>query len=99
MCELGPVSLIPDLGKGFEGLVAEMLLSDIRPMLNEKQYGNLKGRSTSHYLIYILDTILKGLDRLGTMAILMLIEFKKSFDFVDHLSRRPSILGGRTFGS
>ena len=60
--ELRPISLTPDLGKVLEGMVAEMLLDDIRDNLDPKQYGNMKGKSTSHYLVYLIDFILKGLD-------------------------------------
>ena len=50
------VSLTQDLGKVLEGIVTRVmltLLSDIRGSIDERQYGNLKGRSTSHYLIYL----------------------------------------------
>lgn len=42
--------------------------------LDEKQYGNLKGKSAPHFLIFILVAILKGLDRLETFVTSMLQE-------------------------
>ena len=82
--ELRPVSLTPDLGKILEGFVARTILADIRPNIDRRQYGNLKGNSTSHYLIYLLDEIYRGLDQRHNIACLILIDFKKAFDFVNH---------------
>ena len=60
--DLRPLSLLPDFGKMIEGFVADLILEDIRPNLDPLQYGNLKGKSTSHYLVHLMNTILKGLD-------------------------------------
>ena len=82
-------------------MVADLLLHDIQDQLDPKQYGNIKGKSTSHYLVYLLDVILKGLDTPNTMGALLLIDFKKAFDLIDHnvainelhkMGCRPSIL-------
>ena len=82
--ELRPVSLTPVLGKVLEGMVADTIMGDILPEVDERQYGNLRGRSTTHYLIYITDLILRGIDEMHNMASLILIDFRKAFDFVDH---------------
>ena len=68
MAELRPISLTPDSGKILEDLVAEMVLEDIRNNIDPHQYGNLKGCSTSHYLIYLLDNILRGLEANNKIA-------------------------------
>ena len=54
--DLRPLTLTPDLGKILEGFVAELVLEDIRPNIDPLQYGNLKGRSTTHYLVKFIDT-------------------------------------------
>ena len=41
----------------------------------------MKGSSTSHYLIKLLN---EGLDKPNNIAILTLIDFRKAFDLVDH---------------
>ena len=84
MGDMRPVSLTSDLGKILEGFIAKIILSDIRGNIDERQYGNLKGSSTSHYLIYLLDEVLKGLDQPDTIASLVLVDFRKAFDYVDH---------------
>ncbi|XP_063594912.1 uncharacterized protein LOC134771886 [Penaeus indicus] len=95
--DLRPLSLTPDFGKILEGFVAQLVLQDIRPNLDPKQYGNLKGKSPSHYLTSFLDTILKALDKPKKIAQIVLIDFKKAFDLVryqDTLSDWDSITCG-----
>ncbi|XP_042892195.1 uncharacterized protein LOC122266485 [Penaeus japonicus] len=62
--DLRPLSLTPDFGKILEGFVAQLVLQDIRPNLDPEQYGNLKGKSPTHYMTSLLNTILKALDKL-----------------------------------
>ena len=99
--DLRPLSLTDDFGKILEGFAASMILEDISGNIDPLQYGNLKGSSTSHYLIMLLDIILKGLEKPKHIAQLVLIDFKKAFDYVDHtvairelflLGCRPSLL-------
>ena len=93
MGELRPVSLTPTLGKILEGMVTQVMLKDIRANLDPRQYGNLKGSSTAHYLIYLLDAIHKALDKPHHMASLVLVDFKKAFDFVDHSIAITELIG------
>ena len=82
--ELRPVSLTSDLGKILEGLVSKVMIQDIKASIDPKQFGNLKGHSTTHYLVYLLDEIHKGLEQPNTIANLILVDFKKVFDYVNH---------------
>ena len=59
-------------------------MSDISASIDPDQYGNLRGSSTSHYLVKLLDFVLKGLDQPKTFALITLIDFRKAFDLVDH---------------
>ena len=99
--DLRPLPLTADFGKILEGFAASMILEDIAPNIDFLQYGNLKGSSTSHYLIKMLDIISKGLEKPKHIAQLVLINFKKAFVYVDHtvairelflLGCRPSLL-------
>ena len=82
--ELRPLSLTSDLGLILESFVVEAVLTDIRPSIDPRQYGNLRGRSTSHYLVWILDQLLKAIDDPKVFGSLIMIDFRKAFDFVDH---------------
>ncbi|XP_050709907.1 uncharacterized protein LOC126994647 [Eriocheir sinensis] len=81
------------LGKTLEGHAANLVLADILHKIDHQQFGNLKGRSTTLYMVYLLDAILKGLEQRDTVAHLCLIDFKKAFDNVDHSGRGvPNVL-------
>ena len=82
--ELRPLSLTADLGLVLESFVVEPIMEDIRPSIDPHQYGNLKGRSTAHYLIWILDELLKATDESKTFGSLTLVDFRKAFDYVNH---------------
>ena len=84
LSQLRPVSLTHTFGKMLEGHVASVALADMRPHIDQYQFGNLKGRSTTMYMVFLLDTILKGLEQRDTVAQMCLIDFKKAFDNVDH---------------
>ena len=70
--------------KVFEHFVSKWVLADITNNIDMYQYGNLKGSSTSHYLIKLLDSVLKGLEKPQNVAVITLLDFRKAFDLVDH---------------
>ena len=73
--DLRPLSLTADFGQILEGFAASMILEDIAPNIDPLQCGNLKGSSTSHYLIKMLYIILTGLEKPKHIAQLALIDF------------------------
>ena len=59
------------------------LQKDIKGKLDNDQYGNEKGCSTTHYLIKVMDEAYRATDKgLATTAIT--IDYAKAFDFVSH---------------
>ena len=59
-------------------------MSDVVHNIDKFQYGNIKGCSTSHYLIKLLDDVYKGIDTPNNLAVITLVDFRKAFDLVDH---------------
>ena len=45
-----------------EKLLAELMIEDMKPNFDPKQYGNQKGISIQHYLIDMIHRILESLD-------------------------------------
>ena len=82
--QLRPISLTPIFGCIFESFLAKWIVQDISDKLDIKQYGNIKGSSTAHYLIDMLNFVLEGLDKPGYYANLCAIDFTKAFDRVNH---------------
>ena len=78
------MALTNTFGKTLEGHVAGLALTDMQHQIDHQQFGNLKGRSTTLYMVYLIDAILKCLEQRDTVAQLCLIDFKKAFDNVDH---------------
>ena len=82
--KLRPVSLIASLAKLAESLVSGWILTDISPQPDSRQYGTLKGRSTSHYLVQLVQFLHQALeDGCSTPAACRGL-YSKTFDRVDN---------------
>ena len=67
----------------FESLVGRRLLATVTDKFDMKQFGAIRGRSTSHALVDILHTWNKALDDEQSVRVLF-IDYAKAFDHVDH---------------
>ncbi len=82
--KLRPISLTKIFGKIFEKFLADWVLEDFYPNIDIKQYGNMPNSSTTHYLVDLVDTVLKGIDQVGHYATLCTVDFTKAFDRINH---------------
>ena len=82
--KLRPISLTKLFGKIFEKFLADWTLEDFSPHIDCKQFGNMPASSTTHYLVDLVDTVLKGIDQPGHYASLCAIDFTKAFDRINH---------------
>eukprot|EP00057_Strongylocentrotus_purpuratus_P006372 XP_011660846.1 PREDICTED: uncharacterized protein LOC105436707 [Strongylocentrotus purpuratus] len=82
--QLRPISLTPIFAKIFETFLSSWITRDISHKLDSQQYGNIRNSSTTHYLVSLVDTILKGTDKPGHVASLCAIDYAKAFDHIDH---------------
>ncbi|XP_071948970.1 uncharacterized protein [Antedon mediterranea] len=82
--DLRPISLTPILARVFESFLVKWIVEDINISLDSRQFGSRKKSSTSHYLISLIDSVLKDLECGGTYVNLCAIDFTKAFDLVDH---------------
>ena len=81
--DLRPISLTPTLSKVFESLVGRWVVEAIGEKFDKKQYGALKGRSTTHALVDITHCWHKALDD-EQSARVVFVDYAKAFDHVDH---------------
>jgi hypothetical protein len=81
--DLRPISLTPTLSKILESLVGRWILSEITNKFDAKQFGALRGRSTTHALIDITHMWHKALDDRNSVRALF-VDYSKAFDHVDH---------------
>jgi hypothetical protein len=60
------------------------IYDSIKDKVDPNQFGGLKGSSTAQALITIIDYIAKATDKPKTYARILLCDFSKAFDLVDH---------------
>ena len=83
--DLRPISLTPFFSKVAEKFVSGWLLDYIGDKLDFRQYGGLKGNSTTHYIIELVNCILAAQDSADQTAVLAcLVDFSKAFNRQDH---------------
>ena len=81
--DLRPISLTPTLSKILESYVGNWILHRVTAKLDPRQFGALRGRSTTHALVDMLHTWHKALDQRQSVRVLF-VDFCKAFDRVDH---------------
>ena len=67
-----------------EGFVTNWVLDDIQDKIEPRQFGNIKGISTSHYLVSLLHSLHQCADRVDNIGMVVLTDFSKAFDMTDH---------------
>jgi hypothetical protein len=81
--DLRPISLTSTLSKVLESFIGFNVLEIVRDKLDKRQYGALKGRSTTHALIDIIHHWHQALENNETVRAVF-IDYAKAFDHVDH---------------
>ena len=82
--DLRPIALTKILGRVFESFLAQWLKDDFTPVLDSKQYGNVKDTSTTHYLVDMLHNVISGIEKPSNYATLVAVDFTKAFDRINH---------------
>ena len=81
--DLRPISVTPTVSKVLESFVGQWMLQELEGKLDPRQYGALKGRSTTHELVDILHHWHLALDKFSSIRVVF-IDFAKAFDHIDH---------------
>ena len=98
---LRPISLTPILSKVAEDyIVQEFLKPAVLKKINPRQFGTVPGSCTTHALISMLHSWNSSTDGNGATTRVVLVDFRKAFDLIDHhilvqkllLSRDPHFL-------
>ena len=83
--DLRPISLTPFFSKVAEHFVVEWLLKYIKDKIDFRQYGGMKGNSTTHYIIEFINFILLNQDSKAQTAILAcMVDYSKAFNRQNH---------------
>ena len=80
-----PVSILPIFSKIYERIMYKRLLSFLNKhnILYQYQFGFRENHGVNSALIYMIDKILKSLDK-GEIVVGLFLDFCKAFDTVDH---------------
>lgn len=82
--KLRPISLTSIFAKIAEGFVASWVLDDIGEAIDRRQFGNIPGVSTSHYVTSLLHFLHLGAEKSHNVGTVVLTDFSKAFDLVNH---------------
>ena len=83
LADLRPISLTPAPGKVLEKILSRELSNQTKTKLDNCQYGNTKGSSTTHYLIKLLNMAYVSTEE-GKATTAVTIDYSKAFDYIDH---------------
>ena len=82
---LRPISLTPILSKLAEDFVVNRYLKPaVMARIDKRQFGTVPKSCTTHALISMLHTWTKNTDGNGSTTRVMLFDFRKAFDLIDH---------------
>ena len=81
--DLRPISLTSQVSKLLEGFTLKLLLSQVADQLDPKQF-SLPKKSTTQAVVYMLHSLLAGLESGQRSVRIFFADFKKGFDLVDH---------------
>ena len=84
IAKLRPVSVTDCFAKISEGFVVDWILDDIEHKIDINQSGNVKGVSTSHYLVSLMHFLHSGAEVPKNVVTVVLTDFSKAFDLIDH---------------
>ena len=82
--KLRPVSLTSVFAKLAEGFVSDWILDDVHSKIDLQQFGTVKGVSTNHYLNNLIHYLYYGAEGGRNVGTVVLTDFSKAFDLVDH---------------
>ena len=70
------MKITPKFSKLHEGFAVDWLKNTILVLIDEQQFGNMKGLLTTHSLVSLLDTVYKLLDEPDIWLNILLLELK-----------------------
>ncbi|KAI8481608.1 hypothetical protein Bbelb_407080 [Branchiostoma belcheri] len=90
--KLRPISLTSIFAKICEGFVAKWTMSDIWANIDLRQFGGIKRSSTTHCLVSLIHFLHKGAGTSENMGTVVLTDFSKAFDTINHLQTISKLL-------
>ena len=89
--DLSNIGLTPFLSKAFEKVLVKWLWDYVKSNWDSGQFGSRPGSSCTHYIIYLVDFVLKNWEKEKTSVLSLLLDWNKGFNRILH-SRLITIL-------
>ena len=64
--------------------ICKWILEDIQNSIDIRQFGNVSGVSTSHYLVNLIHFLHQGPEKNYNVGTVVLTDFSKAFDLINH---------------
>ena len=84
MDKLRPVSLTSIFAKIAEGFVSRWVIDDFHHVIDHRQFGNVPGVSSKHYLTNLVHYLHLGDEKGGNVGTMVLTDLSKACDPVNH---------------
>ena len=82
---LRPISLTPVISKLAEEFVVDRFIKPaVLQIIDPRQYGAIPKSSTTQALISIVHNLTKATDGSGSLVRIVLFDYRKAFDLIDH---------------
>ena len=97
--DMKPISNTLALSQVFESFIFDCLFEDIKDNIDYQQFRFRPGYSTVYYLVALLDTILKDLEKNGACVVALFADIVKALDSLNHnvVVEKAKVKGARTF--
>jgi retron-type reverse transcriptase len=82
--DIRSTSLTTILAKILEDFFVCWMIEDISDDIDPRQFGSLRGSSTTYYLLDMIHNWLKNLDNPGSYLTACFLDFSKVFDRINH---------------
>ena len=82
--DLRPLSLTPVMSKVLEHFICRWVREAVAPNIHPRQLGAVQGSSAAHTLVKMLHYIQCNLDTPGQHVRMLLLDYSKAFDLVNH---------------
>ena len=103
LTDLRKISGLMNFSKITDKILAQYIVDDMKLKRDKTQYGNQKNLSIQHYLVKMLDTILKNVDQNSSkksIAVLLgMIDWSQAFDRLSHVLGVKSFIENGVRGS
>ena len=82
--DIRPISLTPIAAKIIESIVMGWVDDVVGDFIDEKQFGGVRGTSTTVALVEMTHNWYKATDALNTYVRIVMLDFSKAFDLINH---------------